>query len=744
MTSPHQAFTGWLAAVMVLVGGSAAAQDTRGTIRGVVVAPAGAPLPTVTLVLTNPAGIDRRVVSEPTGEFVLGGLQPGVYRLRLDAADLFAPWSQDNLAVTAGGTLTVRVELQPRVPVEAPPTQRGAIAGTITGPNGNPLGGAVTILVNPQGIERRAVSEPSGAYVFGGLLPGSYRLRVDTSGMEAAADVIDVALTAGEQRQVDVRLQPVLSLRETPPARGEEPVREGGDAKPEPPIITVNAPPLTTGPGEEFEAKPDRWQFSYPAYRRYAPDQGLPFVDGGPFDPYNQNTAKGDFPITGSTFLNLNLQGNSNFNPRRVSGGTSPNGSQDQLFYNQNIVAGVELFGGSTVFEPKRWAVRGTLVVNYNALAANSFSFGNLSGSLANPKVGVEELFVEKRLGVRSLAFDFVSLRAGMQNFNADFRGFLFADNQLGVRLFGNGRSNRDQFNIAYFSMRTREPGSQLHDFTNRNQDVVIGNYYIQDAGGAGYTLMVGGALNRDRGPIEGAGTLNAMYAGLHGDGRWGSWAVSHAYYEAFGSDDGILGTPVDIRARMAAIELARDADWLRYRFSALYASGDDAADSTVTGFDSITDNPNFAGGQFMFWTQQAMKVPSGARDVLVSEKFSLLPSLRSKFTDRANFANPGLVLLNGGVDMRMSPTLKVVSNASWLRFADASMLRTLGGASPGFEDEEIGLDLSAGAKWRPALNENLFVLPGVSVLMPRGGFATALGSDAPLFSVFAAIQVAY
>jgi len=38
MTSPHQAFTGWLAAVMVLVGGSAAAQDTRGTIRGVVVA----------------------------------------------------------------------------------------------------------------------------------------------------------------------------------------------------------------------------------------------------------------------------------------------------------------------------------------------------------------------------------------------------------------------------------------------------------------------------------------------------------------------------------------------------------------------------------------------------------------------------------------------------------------------------------------------------------------------------------
>ena len=25
-----------------------------------------------------------------------------------------------------------------------------------------------------------------------------------------------------------------------------------------------------------------------------------------------------------------------------------------------------------------------------------------------------------------------------MQNFNSDFRGYLFVDNQLGVRLFGN------------------------------------------------------------------------------------------------------------------------------------------------------------------------------------------------------------------------------------------------------------------------------------------------------------------
>src|SRR5207244_12525180 len=87
---------------------------------------------------------------------------------------------------------------------------------------------------------------------------------------------------------------------------------------------------------------------------------------------------------------------------------------------------------------------------------------------------------------------------------------------------------------------------------------------------------------------------------------------------------------PVDISAQMAAIELSRDADWKRYRVSAFYASGDDGADPTkAKGFDSITDNPNLAGGQFMFWTQQNSKVAGLPFGGILSEKFSLLPNLR-------------------------------------------------------------------------------------------------------------------
>ena len=97
-----------------------------------------------------------------------------------------------------------------------------------------------------------------------------------------------------------------------------------------------------------------------------------------------------------------------------------------------------------------------------------------------------------------------------------------------------------------------------------------------------------------------------------------------------------------------------------------IYASGDDRSDpGTARGFDTITDNPNLAGGQFMFWTQQKSAVALGGSPQIISEKFSLLPNLRSKFGDRANFVNPGLMLVNGGLDMRLSPALKLVTNVS-------------------------------------------------------------------------------
>jgi len=755
----------------------------RGTISGVVIGPAGTPQPNVTLIVTNSQGIDRRGVTGPDGGFVFGGLLAGPYRLRTDD-ETFAPFSQDQIAVTGGQTVALKIQLQPRVPVTAAPTQRATIQGTVINPTGGPAANIVVFITNADGIDRRVVTDQSGAYIFGGLQPGPYRLRIEDAGPGARPfPTAEITFAPGERRQFDIRLQP---LPPPPPPVAPPPVAP----RPAPAAPAPTAPETkaakkeknetkdkdvpqvaaVTAAGGEFEAMPNRWDFKYPVYQRYTDEKKMPWVVGGPFDPYNQNAAKGDIPIAGnSLFANVNLQMNSTVNSREV---LQPGGATKEVFDIHNFVGGVEVFRGDTVFEPKRWAARATVV-------------GNLNGTNGGPAdgrrqtYGVEEAFVEKRLAVLDPSFDFVSVRGGMQNFNSDFRGYLFVDNQLGVRLFGNGGSNRYQYNVAYFDMRNRDIFSQLHRFSSRDQQVFIANYYIQDFGAEGYTAMFNVHLNRDdkvTGP-DGKGQ-QVTYLGFHGDGRWGAWSVNHAFYQAFGTtpSNNVTKTldpnspqELSVNARMAAFELSRDADWKRYRFSAYYASGDNRSDpAKATGFDTITDNPNLAGGAFMFWTQQLFvpaipppptpanpsappgnptPPPAGGKLPPLKEKFSLLPNLRSKFADPSNFVNPGVMLVNAGVDFRLSPSMKLVTNASWLRYADATVLRTLaekGKLAPGFEDDAIGIDLSVGTKYRPFVNENLFVVLGYSMLLPQGGFKTHVGSDSRLHSFVGAIQVAY
>jgi hypothetical protein len=490
---------------------------------------------------------------------------------------------------------------------------------------------------------------------------------------------------------------------------------------------------------EEFIPLPDRWRLGWPRHDRYQPKRQTPYVEGSLFDPYNQNILKGDYPIIGNhTFLNLNLQSVTVLNPRTVAAA----GRRDQFFTNQNFVFGAEIFKGDTVFEPKRIALRVTTVLNFNFLANNTLNpFKSKPGKT---RLAVEEAFLEKRLAVISPNFDFVAVRAGMQNFTSDFRGFLFSENQLGIRFFGNAHSNRDQYNVAYFNMRQRDEVSQLHLFDRRRQDVFIANWFRQDFLTRGYTAMINFHFNHDRGITAGdRAELNVAYLGFHGDGRIGSWAIDHAFYQAFGRDNlnRLARRGVDINAQMAAIELSRDSDWLRYRASFFFASGDrDLNDSRATGFDMISDNPNFAGGAFQFWTQQATAL-AGGRGILTN-KFSLLANLRNKFTQRSNFINPGLMLVNLGADFRVTPKLKTVTNLSYLRFARTGVLQQLTN-DPGI-DSRIGPDLSVGLKFRPLLNENMAYVVGMAALFPQGGYARLIGSNRPLLSPTFAVQFAF
>src|SRR5262249_6762494 len=101
----------------------------------------------------------------------------------------------------------------------------------------------------------------------------------------------------------------------------------------------------------------------------------------------------------------------------------------------------------------------------------------------------VQEYFVETKITDLSAYYDFMSVRAGSQFFNQDFRGFLFIDTNRAIRLFGTRFSNRDQFNLAYFRQAEKDTNSQLNTLNDRGQDILLANYFRQDFIWSGYTV---------------------------------------------------------------------------------------------------------------------------------------------------------------------------------------------------------------------------------------------------------------
>lgn len=91
----------------------AGAQVITGTLRGTVIDESGAPLPSVTAILTSPALLGGSLNAETNnkGQFRFLGLPPGVYRLEI-RADGFASYREDGLRIQVGGTLERNVTLK--------------------------------------------------------------------------------------------------------------------------------------------------------------------------------------------------------------------------------------------------------------------------------------------------------------------------------------------------------------------------------------------------------------------------------------------------------------------------------------------------------------------------------------------------------------------------------------------------------------------------------------------------------
>jgi hypothetical protein len=169
----------------------------------------------------------------------------------------------------------------------------------------------------------------------------------------------------------------------------------------------------------------------------------------------------------------------------------------------------------------------------------------------------------------------------------------------------------------------------------------------------------------------------------------------------------------------MAALELSYDRDWIRFRSSLFWASGDDDInDGQGQGFDAIFDNPAFAGGEFSYWQRQMIRLFG----VNLVNRQSLLPDLRSsKFQGQPNFVNPGLYLVNVGMDADITPRFKLIGNANLLWFEQTEVLEQFVFQSN--IHNFIGADLSLGAEYRPYLNNNVILVGGISGLIPGQGF---------------------
>lgn len=508
----------------------------------------------------------------------------------------------------------------------------------------------------------------------------------------------------------------------------------------------------------DFVPIDDRWRIGYPEWDRYGKGHPLlfdyPYQPGNRLNPYNLHRLKGDYPIIGDNIFLDVVYTNFTFMqgakvPTQTGGFESTErpgqfpffGSPNQFAFATFNALQIELFQGDAAFKPKDWAVKVTPVVNANDLSLSELANTNpnvLEGAQRTRNfIALQEWFGELKLADTSPNYDFISTRVGSQFFTSDFRGFIFSDINRAVRIFGTRDGDRDQFNLVYFRQFEKDTNSGLNSFHDRNQNIFIANYYHQDFLFPGYTVQGSVHYNHDnptfklsknrflvRPDADGIfqrHTIDAAYLGITGDGHWGRINVNNAFYWVLGRDslNPLANRPVGINAKMAAVELSYDRDWMRFRTSFLYFSGDhNINNSQATGFDSILDNQNFAGGIFSYIQRQTIPIFG----VNLLQFNSLVPDLRSsKIQGQSNFVNPGLLLFNLGQDMDLTPQVKMINNMNFLMFDSANVLQQF--LFQGNIHRPIGIDISSGFEYRPLLTDNLIFIAGVNVLVPGEGF---------------------
>ena len=656
-----------------------------------------------------------------------------------------------------------------------------ALQGVVLSTAGGPVPG-VQVRLTGIGQIGQGASMPAGVTSADGIFrilrvsPGSYQLVLTRPG-GGSVQRPQVELKAGEVLSVEIRVPEIPSSYGRPIPQDQMDLlgdrsykelsrRPDADGA----VIVPMETPLQPS-AANFQPQRDRWETPMPDYHRYGVRDEAPFVYGHWYDPFNRNVLKADKPIFGKTFFAFTGSSITAVDGRRLptpagQATETPDspyffGKGGQFFLAETVRMTFDLFHGDTAaFRPVDWRIRFTPAANINYLRAREYQVVSPDVRDGTTRVdghlGLQEAFVEVKVHDFGPNYDFANIRFGIQQFVSDFRGFVFADEQPGVRFFGNLKSNRIQYNVAGFDLLEKDTNSGLNSFHRRDREVALANIYIQDFLTQGYTAQFSYQFVRDNGrlyydnngriqrpaPVGNIAPhrIDASYFGWTGDGHLGKYNITHAFYEVIGNDtfNQLAARPQSINAQFAAAEVSKDHDFYRVRASVLYSSGDDSPRSgTGHGFSSIVDGVAFAGGEFSFFNREG--IPLTRAGVALTAPDSFLPDLRaSKDQGQSNFVNPGLYLYNAGVDVDLTTTLKIVANVNFMQFARTQPLIFL--LQQNGIRRTVGVDSGIGVIYRPKLSENISIHAGATDLVPLRGLRDIYTSQT-LISVFGAIK---
>jgi len=227
---------------------------------------------------------------------------------------------------------------------------------------------------------------------------------------------------------------------------------------------------------------------------------------------------------------------------------------------------------------------------------------------------------------------------------------------------------------------------------------------------------------------------------GVATNGRIDRFNVNSAFYWVGGhtAKNTPNGQNQEISAGMAFAQVAYPINYLNPRLAVAYATGDgNPNDRKATGFDSVFDKTAFGGGQFSYLFGE--KIQLGNTTVLRGN--SVFPSLRGA-NATSQYVNPGVLAVNPGIDMTLTPKTLFEANYNYVRFDDTSSLRSLLRRSR--VSKEIGHELNAGVTYRPLLNEQVILFAGAAVLLPGQGIKDTFGNDDPVYKAVLRLILTY